>query len=274
MDIGFKIKILRNEKNVTQDELARAVGISTQAVSKWENGGAPDIELLPRIANFFNVSIDSLFDMEVNYENIETVIENYIASYPTKKERFNVLIELCWKMTLNIPGTNKSESTALRKILDENRVRNTEVTQDEGIALMRIAKEGTFYFAAPKPDNHFNYLLNNQALIINAFKILSNKDTFSGLIFLNSRDNKNFTSDLLVKELGVNINRAEAIIEELKILNFIKVSELELDGEILKTYSLRKNPALIGLLAFINQIVKRPNNFYHYYGGELVYFQK
>ena len=45
--IGKQIASLRKEKGIKQEELAKYVGVSTQAVSKWENGGGPDIELLP-----------------------------------------------------------------------------------------------------------------------------------------------------------------------------------------------------------------------------------
>ena len=59
--IGVQIAKLRKEKNITQEELAKNLDVSAQAVSKWENGGAPDLELLPKIADYFGVSIDYLF---------------------------------------------------------------------------------------------------------------------------------------------------------------------------------------------------------------------
>ena len=59
--IGKQIAAMRKEKGVKQEELANYVGVSTQAVSKWENGGVPDTDLLPKIADFFGVSIDTLF---------------------------------------------------------------------------------------------------------------------------------------------------------------------------------------------------------------------
>ncbi len=45
--IGGRIAALRKERGLTQEQLGRQVGVSAQAVSKWENGGAPDVELLP-----------------------------------------------------------------------------------------------------------------------------------------------------------------------------------------------------------------------------------
>lgn len=59
--IGTIIKDLRTENNITQDSLATAIGVTPQAISRWEaEGGYPDIELLPAIADFFSVTIDEL----------------------------------------------------------------------------------------------------------------------------------------------------------------------------------------------------------------------
>lgn len=62
--IGDNIKRLRRERDLTQEEVAAHLGISFQAISKWERGdGYPDITLLPSLANYFGVSIDNLIGM-------------------------------------------------------------------------------------------------------------------------------------------------------------------------------------------------------------------
>lgn len=61
--LGRKIKSLRKQKNISQEVLAQYLGVSFQAVSKWESETAmPDITLVPAIASFFGVSTDELFD--------------------------------------------------------------------------------------------------------------------------------------------------------------------------------------------------------------------
>lgn len=61
--IGEKIRELRKKNNVTQEQLAEVLSVSFQAVSKWENGRSmPDIEQLPRLAKYFGVTMDELFD--------------------------------------------------------------------------------------------------------------------------------------------------------------------------------------------------------------------
>ena len=60
--LGEKIKELRKQDGRKQEDLAAALGVTKQAVSRWEaNGGCPDIEMLPVIANYFHITIDELF---------------------------------------------------------------------------------------------------------------------------------------------------------------------------------------------------------------------
>jgi len=62
MEIGNQIKVLRTQRGMTQEELAQQLGVSAQAVSKWERDAAtPDIQLLPAISAYFGVTIDELF---------------------------------------------------------------------------------------------------------------------------------------------------------------------------------------------------------------------
>ncbi len=72
MNIGKNILTLRKKNKVTQEELAKALNVSPQAVSKWENDiSQPDIIMLPVIAEYFKVSIDWLFYGEdMAYEDI------------------------------------------------------------------------------------------------------------------------------------------------------------------------------------------------------------
>ncbi|MBQ6545413.1 MAG: helix-turn-helix transcriptional regulator, partial [Lachnospiraceae bacterium] len=65
MTIGEKIKDLRIAQNVTQERLARALRISPQAVSKWENGtGNPDVTMIAPLCCFFGVTADELCGVE------------------------------------------------------------------------------------------------------------------------------------------------------------------------------------------------------------------
>ena len=63
LKLGNKIRELRKARNISQEVLAQYLGVSFQAVSKWENDTAmPDVTLIPAIASFFDISTDDLFD--------------------------------------------------------------------------------------------------------------------------------------------------------------------------------------------------------------------
>lgn len=89
--IGNNIKLLRKAKGVTQEELAEAVHVSFQAVSKWENGGAPDIDTLPALANFFGTSIDELMGFKLNaMTNKERFVKLMADAGVLKKGSYNL----------------------------------------------------------------------------------------------------------------------------------------------------------------------------------------
>ena len=80
LQLSKNLKSLRKESGKTQDELAAFLGISSQAVSKWErNEGFPDITLLPKIAAYFHTSIDDLLGVnEIAKQNrIEAITREY-----------------------------------------------------------------------------------------------------------------------------------------------------------------------------------------------------
>lgn len=83
--IGKKLYDLRKQSGFTQDYVAERLGVSAQAVSKWENDIAcPDIMTLPKIAEIYGITIDELFKNEevqsnVKYEKTEKVNENELV---------------------------------------------------------------------------------------------------------------------------------------------------------------------------------------------------
>lgn len=80
MNLGNKIRTLRKERNLTQEQLAIPLNISAQAVSKWEMGiSHPDIEMLPVVARLFRISLDELFDFDTS--NIDKEVEQIILKH-------------------------------------------------------------------------------------------------------------------------------------------------------------------------------------------------
>ena len=72
MTIGATIKQLRQEQDITQEQLADALGITSRAVSQWETDRtAPGISQLPALANFFDVTTDHLLGVDIRHKEDE-----------------------------------------------------------------------------------------------------------------------------------------------------------------------------------------------------------
>lgn len=83
MKINEQIAFLRKERGITQEALANALGVTNQSVSKWEASiCCPDIQLLPVIAKFFGVTVDSLLGCETIESKADTIlrIKNMLSS--------------------------------------------------------------------------------------------------------------------------------------------------------------------------------------------------
>lgn len=84
--LSENLRKMRRDRNLTQEDLASFLGISFQAVSKWERDeGYPDISMLPIIANFFNITVDTLIGNDVIAK------EDRIKQFCNEYERFNML---------------------------------------------------------------------------------------------------------------------------------------------------------------------------------------
>ncbi len=102
--LGKRIGELRRRKNLTQDQFAEAMGVSAQAVSKWENDiSCPDISLLPAMADFFGVTIDRLLRGEPE-ETVRIVPVEERKDISQMLLRIRVLSHEGDKVKVNLPA--------------------------------------------------------------------------------------------------------------------------------------------------------------------------
>lgn len=93
LKFGKNLKMLRHQKDMTQDELAQKLSLSVQAISRYETGAAyPDIEMLPVIAGFFDVTIDQLLGVssEAKDKRMDYYLEE-VRKLTDRRERLALL---------------------------------------------------------------------------------------------------------------------------------------------------------------------------------------
>lgn len=267
--IGKQIATLRKEKGFKQEELANYVGVSTQAVSKWENGGVPDTELLPKIADFFSVSVDSLFGRNIlNYGEVKTALCKKIVDTPTE-QKFKLILNYCWDMERamfgRIPDDRSIED--YEKDIGENEQRYSTIMSDNGFTRMGIANRLQYFLIVPEIANTDKALFE-RIDYPSFFKDLSDKTLFEACIFLHKREgDKAFTENLLIKGLNINNDEAAKVLAFLEKYNLIYKTSIELDDETKTVYNFKPTPSFTALLIFAREMIETPNNFSYYLGG-------
>ena len=150
MNIGEKIRTLRKQKKMTQEQLGEYLNISAQAVSKWETGlAAPDIDILSRLAGFFHVSVDQLLDYDRRRvdEEVAALVEESVPlrSEPARAEAF-------YRRALERYPNNEVLLNCLLMVIPDERIgekreigeRLLECSEDDEIRLdvLRLLAEG------------------------------------------------------------------------------------------------------------------------------------
>lgn len=265
MNIGKNIAKLRKAKVVKQDELARFVGVTAQAVSKWENGGVPDTELLPKIADYFNVSIDELFGRELNTSvDIQDAILRDITKTKVD-DRISRAFELCWMIEQSMYGTIFSDPERFReeaKTHSENDQIYSQIEVDSGYTEMGLFNRMQYFLVVPDAKDKDKALLDGIDYP-KFFKLMSDKDIFETLVFLYKRESFNaFTEKLLIKEIKYSEDKAKQIIVELLRLNILAKTVAEVGDELVEVYQFARRPSFISMLIFAREMIDIPNNFY------------
>ena len=179
MDIGNKIKLLRQKIGATQEQLGEKIGVSAQSISKWENGVTmPDITLLPILSSELGVTIDELFDLTTaqNLQRIENrldIEEN--LSDDTFHEYENIL-----KIQLD-------ESEDRRKILSllarlyhhraESYLSKVSKYAREAITLAPEIKDCQWLLQKAEGANCWDWNIANHTDVINFYKTVIDGDS-------------------------------------------------------------------------------------------------
>lgn len=185
MNIGEQILFLRKNKGITQEQLATKLGVSNQAVSKWESGQCyPDIQLLPEISEYFNVSIDELMGVpnKNNDDDILITIKNNIQNSDPGTEMVQIMKIVKALHAIVLVIESRKENSAYPEFeLDstiDHAIQNewglSSITLPQIVATMR---RGSVFFS----DDHNIYDENSIKKISKLLKSLSDKLTLSVL---------------------------------------------------------------------------------------------
>ncbi len=264
--IGKQIASMRKERGKKQEELALFVGVSTQAVSKWENGGVPDTELLPKIADFFEVSVDTLFGRSItDYSDLQTALCKKIIDTPPEN-RMKLAFDFCWDIERALCG-EKPKGGNIEEYENEipaNSQQYSSMIFDSGFTRMGTANIMQYFLIVPEPKDIGKAYLDGVDYV-SFMKTFSDPDVFNACVMLYRRESeKAFTPNLLVKNLGMDPEKAKHVLSVLQEYHFVSQTAIEMDDEIQTIYNFKPTPSFIAFLIFAKELIQTPNVFSYY----------
>ncbi|MBQ7338305.1 MAG: helix-turn-helix transcriptional regulator [Clostridia bacterium] len=280
--LGKRIAELRRARGVKQEELAAYVNVTAQAVSKWENGGVPDTELLPRIADFFEVTLDSLFGRDGNGEQQGKIAMVLKIENAPEEEKLRIALDYCWAIERALCGAEIKDGTIdggeisdYERTLDARERRYSSKLSDFGMTRMSIAPRQQYFFLMPDAKNTdlaFFDGVDYPAF----FADLADRDFFNMCVLLHGREaTKAFTPSLLVRELGVSDERAAQLLALLEKYRIVKKMQIEIDDGVLEVYRFCPSPSFVAMLVFAKEVIDPFNAYTYYWEGRVKpYFSK
>ncbi len=255
MSLSGNIKRLRLEKNLTQEQLATKLGVSAQAVSKWETSDTyPDGALLVPLASELNVSLDELFGNDsVSMADIAGRIVKLIHNTEAN-ERFNVARDIGWQIERSLFNCRME----IEKEYDPNEIKNQKnasyILDDNGFTIVSNGKE-PFFSVFPQPAEGYGHFLKDKEDLQKIFTALSHTDTMNALIYLyHKTENYVFESAVLERDCKISNDQINAVIEDLLTIRVLWKQELTMNGERRILYFSRPSHKLLAVLLMTREI--------------------
>lgn len=209
-----QLQKLRKAKGVKQEQLAEHLGVSTQAVSKWENGSYPDGDLLPRIARFFDVSIDYLYGNEQETMRFdERVVEFMDKGNDEKSSRYEKMLELQWMAHGN--GTQPNGYLPLLKVAkNEGRTGSGYISRN-GMSFMRLSEDLRYGFVMERPQEGYESYLSETKVLAELFELLGDEDAINVLMFMMTLDSTELVrAETVASYLQISLEKVDKVLKK------------------------------------------------------------
>ncbi len=279
MEIGEWIAQYRKDAGFTQEMLGEAVGVSGQAVSKWEKGGVPDTMLLPNIAKTLGVTVDALFGMEraprdLTDDEMYSVICEFVKARSQDREKypafdfFDFIIESFWSVhTASIWPAGVKNRIEMSDIVNEHsgfESISSQIINDSGNSYISLLKDIPFVYAVKDTDGMSEKILTEENFG-EFFAFLADSDARRAILYtLTAPQGGQYTAKSMSDKIGISLEKFEKIAPILCKYRVIGEYELTLDDVPIKVYSYWGSPELRSFFVMSYLIIHSRQCYYNY----------
>lgn len=254
------LRRIRKEKGITQEQLAEAVGVSAQAVSKWEMNSFPDGAVLPKVAEKLGVSIDELFGLKNENISIYDKVLEHIKATPNDKQ-FDEAFNICRSIIMAKCGCPRYEPL-IPEIMASEYDNHSLLNFSEGFMETRNNADLQYVFLFPEPKCGYDKVLKYDERYVKLFNVLSKPNALKALYFMAGRDGTMFfKKDTLMHELGISSENAKEIIASFCDIGFIWEATLNGGENSEKIYQYISRCELVAFLTSARYFVSPPRSF-------------
>lgn len=269
--IGIQIARCRKAAGLTQEELGKAVGVSTQAVSRWECGGTPDVTLLPAIADRLGITIDALFGRD-NGEAVDIfqTMRSWIRSLP-REQVMDQLNRLVWSGIIQIPFDSDAVDHLpyLKSCHEVNSGLGTPDTilcsnleTDQGIYFGVCAEDLAFTTLLPKPEKGYDAYFPDHEKARSLFSLLLQPGCLELLEFIMAQEDRFYTVEFLAEGIGSTPDALAPLLERLRETGLVHYTTVGTLQGLEQVYSIGHASALVPLFYLVR--ILSQDHMYHY----------
>ena len=274
LKIGEQIAKYRKSKGYTQEQLGALVGVSGQAVSKWENGGVPDAYLFPVLSDVLNVSIDALFGVEKKVaeytkdQMMDTLYDFCLQKNASKENAFHFfdfLFNTVWTLqSAYFGGTVRQDfQDALDKNSEKHQIAS-QIINNEGTTFLSLVKDFPFFCAVWDAPEISKRILS-EPNFTEFFSLLASKDGLKAILFTQTAiEPGQYTADVLAKKMGISLESFLDLEPLLIKYGILDDDEIILNDRTVKTYREWNNSEIRPLLLMAYQIMNTKQCYYYY----------
>ena len=258
MTFGEKVRSCRQEKGLTQENLGERLGVSSQAVSKWENNESyPDAELLLPLANELDVSLDLLFG---NARLTERDVLVAVADLVMREQSgdagrpFELLRRIFWTVEAAMFGKfDPVPAGEGMSVIMDNR----------GFTEISCEPEAPFCAVFPEPEKGWGEAVGDGEAIRAVFVALGHPATTRAVLFLlRQRRGYLFEPTRLARELSIPSEELEGVTRDLETLGMVNGADVTINGEDKILYYYYPNERVLPLFLYAKYV--QYNACFHY----------
>lgn len=259
--IGQQIKKYRMAKGITQEQLGQLVGVTTQAVSKWERGGTPDAELLPNLAQALGVSIDALFGRDE--QSFALSLFKKLCHMPDE-EAFRYAFDICWAMEMGLMHDTVSPDKLISTYMDHSSFdKGTpnfgRIMHDGGMATARIAPDFHHFFLMAEPKSGLRAQLSDPESLRRVFALFADETLLKIIFYLYTRLNTPIAASLISQNTGLSIPEVDRRMETLCQNNLVMRTPIATSEGEIYSYMFNQESAVIPLFCFADELARKQN---------------